>query len=46
MLPLQDFNFRGQRRFRHDSGPGAALISMRYCAPRDNNMALTVSKMM
>src|ERR1035437_548943 len=46
VLPLQDFNVGGQRRFRHDNGRGAALISMRYCAPRDNNMALRVSKMM
>jgi len=50
LLPLQDSNVRGQRRIRHDfamsTADGAVQISMRYCAPRDNNMAFKVWKMM
>jgi hypothetical protein len=50
LLPLQDSNVRGQRRIRHDfamiTADGAVPISMRYCAPRDNNMAFRVWKMM
>jgi hypothetical protein len=49
LLPLHGFNFGRERRVRHGNDGGgydAAMISMRYCAPRDNNMALRVWKMM